>query len=151
MKLRLAVLISFLLMASAASAISMTAESFESTKGQINAMKPGENSALDSLRSQFADDVLELDLEDTGKTLTIAMKDGNVEKIVDGSTGEATVKIKTSEKALNNIVKAKDPAKEAVTAINQEEIEVELIDAGIFRRLMFWLMKLAARIITIFL
>ncbi|NOQ37244.1 hypothetical protein GQ472_00005, partial [archaeon] len=82
--------------------IELDPDTIEYIKDYINNQQT-DNKALDTLKSTFGDEILEITLTETGQVFTIMTENGALEDIKKGSDLEATMKLKVNETILENL------------------------------------------------
>ncbi|MCK5042988.1 MAG: hypothetical protein KAR51_03090, partial [Candidatus Aenigmarchaeota archaeon] len=76
--------------------IELDPNTIEYIKDYVNNQQT-DNKALDTLKSTFGDEILEITLTETGQVFTIVTENGTLENIKKGIDPEATMKLKVNE------------------------------------------------------
>ncbi|MCK4809284.1 MAG: hypothetical protein KAS90_06695, partial [Candidatus Aenigmarchaeota archaeon] len=131
--------------------IELDNETVEYIKYYVNNQQT-DNKALDTLKSTFGEEILEITLTETGQTFTIVTENGTLENIKKGSDPEATMKLRVNETILENLESlesSNDPAQLILDAINSDKIEYEATEnASLKTKMLMFLSKIMLKVAT---
>ncbi len=131
--------------------IELDNNTIEYIKDYINNQQT-DNKALDTLKSTFGDEILEITLTETGQVFTIVTENGALEDIKKGSDLEATMKLKVNETILENLESlesSNNPAEIILDAINSDKIEYEATkNASLKTKTLMFLSKIMLKVAT---
>jgi len=131
--------------------IELDNETVEYIKYYVNNQQT-DNKALDTLKSTFGEEILEITLTETGQTFTIVTENGTLENIKKGSDPEATMKLKVNETILENLESlesSNNPAEIILDAINSDKIEYEATEkASLKTKMLMFLSKIMLKVAT---
>jgi len=131
--------------------IELDPNTIEYIKDYINNQQT-DNKALDTLKSTFGDEILEITLTETGQVFTIVTENGALEDIKKGSDLEATIKLKVNETILENLESlesSNNPAEIILDAINSDKIEYETTEnASLKTKTLMFLSKIMLKVAT---
>lgn len=131
--------------------IELDPDTIEYIKDYINNQQT-DNKALDTLKSTFGDEILEITLTETGQVFTIMTENGALEDIKKGSDLEATMKLKVNETILENLESlesSNNPAEIILDAINSDKIEYKATEnASMKTKMLMFLSKIMLKVAT---
>ncbi|MCK5373637.1 MAG: hypothetical protein KAJ20_04825 [Candidatus Aenigmarchaeota archaeon] len=131
--------------------IELDPDTIEYIKDYVNNQQT-DNKALDTLKSTFGDEILEITLTETGQVFTIVTENGTLENIKKGIDPEATMKLKVNETILENLESlesSNNPAEIILDAINSDKIEYEATEnASLKTKMLMFLSKIMLKVAT---
>lgn len=147
MKARSLVVLAVLILLSHPAAAQSMAEQAQAGMGQFNALDESDRLAQ-FVRENFGNEVVAIEIGDTGEAFTISVEDGKITGVSEGISEEATFVVSTNMSTIESIAGSEDPVGSFLETINTGGISYETTEKASFKtKLMVFLSKLAAKIL----